>query len=67
MISIDDARHTFDLGDRYVILPAEFQLEQYQSLLLDSSQVPQDFSYSSDINNQWLNESDFQKITAGQF
>lgn len=60
MISVDDARNTFDLGDRYVILPAGDSIEQYQSILQGSIRVPDDFSYSSDINDHWLSESEFR-------
>ena len=63
MISVDDARTTFDMGDRYVILPAEFKVGQNQSVFLENSEmVPNAFSYSSDLNSEWINESDFHKI-----
>lgn len=61
MISVDDARTTFDLGDRYVILPAEYSTEKYSLLLKNSKIVPRDFCYSSDINGEWMSESDFYK------
>ena len=61
MISVDDARTTFDMGDRYVILPAEFQAAKYAVLLQNSKMVPKDFCYSSDLNSEWMSESDFHK------
>ena len=62
MISVDDARTTFDMGDRYVILPAEFQTEKYSVFLENSEMVPKNFCYSSDLNSEWMSESDFHKI-----
>lgn len=65
MISVDDARNTFDLGNKYIILPAGDSSERYKSILRDSIQVPSDFSYSSDINDQWLSEPDFRLMIDG--
>ena len=53
MISVDDARTTADLGDRYVIEPAfvEYSRRTYaQSHPL----APDGFSYASDTNDEWL-------------
>ena len=53
MISVDDARTTVDLGDRYAIEPAfvEYSRTPYaQSHPL----VDEGFSYASDTNDEWL-------------
>lgn len=52
MITRDDARNTFDLGNRYVIEPA-IALWQ-RDPLIGAAPVSQDFEYSSDTNSQWL-------------
>lgn len=53
MISADDARTTVDLGDRYAIEPA-FVEYQRQSYAGDYAVVPENFSYASDSNDEWL-------------
>ena len=55
MISADDARTTAELGDRYAIEPAfvEYPREPFRR---DGGPgaVPEDFSYASDTNGDWL-------------
>ena len=51
MISADDARSTIDLGDRYAIEPA---FVEYPRVPLTGKPLPEDFSYASDTNAQWL-------------
>ena len=53
MISVDDARTTVDLGDRYAIEPAfvEYTREAYSKTL---PTMPDSFSYASDTNEEWL-------------
>ena len=53
MIGADDARTTHDLGDRYVVLPThpywrDMNLEHPAPL------VQEDFSYVSNVNDEWL-------------
>jgi UDP-N-acetylglucosamine 4,6-dehydratase len=51
MISADDARSTVDLGDRYAIEPA---FVEYPRAPLEGGRLPEEFSYVSDTNDQWL-------------
>jgi UDP-N-acetylglucosamine 4,6-dehydratase len=51
MISADDARSTVDLGDRYAIEPA---FVEYARAPLEGGKLPEDFSYASDTNDEWL-------------
>jgi UDP-N-acetylglucosamine 4,6-dehydratase len=51
MISIDDARTTVDLGDRYAIEPA---FVEYTRQPLAGSRPAEGFSYASDTNDEWL-------------
>lgn len=53
MISVDDARTTVDLGDRYAIEPAfvEYPRESYAP---NRPLAPEGFSYASDTNTEWL-------------
>jgi UDP-N-acetylglucosamine 4,6-dehydratase len=53
MISVDDARTTVDLGDRYAIEPAfvEYTRDAYAR---SHPMAPDGFSYASDTNTEWL-------------
>ena len=51
MISLDDARRTIDLGDRYVIQP---EFGWWTSQHLTGTRVPEGFAYTSDRNDDWL-------------
>ena len=51
MISADDARNTVDLGDRYAIEPA---FVEYTRKPLEGGRLPEEFSYASDTNDDWL-------------
>ncbi|MDT3682889.1 MAG: UDP-N-acetylglucosamine 4,6-dehydratase (inverting) [Truepera sp.] len=51
MISVDDARRTLDIGDRYVIQP---EFPWWASTHLEGDPVPEGFAYTSDRNDEWL-------------
>lgn len=51
MISLDDARRTIDVGDRYVIQP-EFGWWGKEHLAGET--LPEGFAYTSDRNDTWL-------------
>jgi len=63
MISVDDARHVVDLGDRYAIEPAfvEFSRESFAGA---HPQVPEGFSYASDTNEEWLSHEGLLRFLA---
>jgi len=62
MISSDDARNTVDLGDRYAIEP-DFVEYSRRSFRQDGAPgVPEGFVYSSDINDQWLDEAGLKRM-----
>ena len=54
MISADDARSTADLSDRYVIEPAFVEYTRESFRRTGGADVPEDFSYASDSNTEWL-------------
>ena len=56
MISADDARTTIDLGDRYAIEPAF--AEYARKPVAGARPAPEDFSYASDSNDEWLRGAD---------
>ena len=63
MISTDDARVTLDLGDRYSIEPilAEYTRDGAGG---SGRLVPDDFSYSSENNTEWLDKESLLAMLA---
>lgn len=53
MISVDDARTTADLGDRYAIEPAFVEYTR-EAFAKSHPMAAEDFSYASDTNDEWL-------------
>ena len=60
MISSDDARHTKELDDCYVIQPAFhwWRSENHST----GRPVPESFTYSSDTNAEWLTIPQLEKL-----
>lgn len=59
MVTSDDARVTYDCGDRFVILPTyklPRGIEEHYTKTAKS--VPDEFSYSSDNNDWWLTKDE---------
>jgi UDP-N-acetylglucosamine 4,6-dehydratase/5-epimerase len=54
MVTEDEARHSFDLGDRYVILPQGGHWVQTHAER--GRALPDGFRYSSDANDDWLDD-----------
>lgn len=66
MITQDDARTTYELPDRYFILP-QFNVEpEYEKITRNLKLVPENFSYSSDQNTEWLDAEGMTKLLAAQ-
>lgn len=59
MISLDDARRTLDIGDRYVIQP---EFPWWSSKHLEGQPLPEGFAYTSDRNDQWLDVESLQAM-----
>ena len=62
MISVDDARDTIELTDRYIILPPRLNPYGDRKSYGGGRPVEEGFVYSSDINDDWIGKEDFQKI-----
>jgi UDP-N-acetylglucosamine 4,6-dehydratase len=68
MISSDDARHTVEMKDHYVILPELVQdepvHEENRHIILPKAGKPvgEDFIYASDSNTHWLTETDIRRF-----
>lgn len=69
LISQEDARHTLELEDHYVIVPEIFldQPEVLQRFLSGrkGKPPPEDFAYTSDGNVSWLSVEDIQTWLSG--
>jgi UDP-N-acetylglucosamine 4,6-dehydratase/5-epimerase len=60
LVTEDEARHCYDLGDRYVILP---QLPTWHmETPARGESLPDGFRYSSDSNEQWLDEESLRAM-----
>jgi len=60
LVTEDEARHCFDIGDRYVILP---QLPTWHmETPTRGERLPDGFRYSSDTNDQWLGEDELRTM-----
>ncbi len=55
----DESRHSFDLEDRFVILPeyASWPLKE-----VDGSRLTEGFRYSSDQNDRWLDVDELREM-----
>lgn len=64
MIPFDDGRKTIQLEDRYIIEPSfsYWERDAYKSRI--AGDVPQDFSYSSDNNQEWLDDAGLKHLLA---
>lgn len=54
MITADDARQTLEFSDRYAILPPVRFFDIAADAYADAKPVPVGFTYSSDVNTEWL-------------
>ena len=59
MITEDEARHTLDQGNRFVVLP-EFPFRAKMDI--KGTELPGGFRYSSDNNPEWLNAEALKPI-----
>lgn len=65
LITVDDARDTYDLGDRYVIEPAFAGWERRMHKDDPGVQkVAEDFHYISDKNDSWMTADDLHRMVA---
>jgi len=59
LVSQDEARHTREFNDHYIIQP----ISDWWETQSDGSPLPEGFHYSSDNNSQWLGIEDLQRLT----
>lgn len=64
MITNDDARSTFDMGDRYVLMPSH-HFWRLEMSIAGAELVPEGFSYASDTNSEWVPEQELTDLVTG--
>ena len=63
MITQSDSASTIDLGKYYAILPSDGKLlQEYQSRGCTFEKVPEDFSYNSGANSEFLSINDIRGL-----
>ncbi|HPN84223.1 MAG TPA: polysaccharide biosynthesis protein, partial [Victivallales bacterium] len=63
MIPEDEARHSIEFGDHYVIQPDFVWWNKKEHLLDKGGKIcPDGFSYKSDTNTEWLSIKDLKKL-----
>ena len=63
MIGADDARTTFDLGDRYVVMPSH-PFWRDREFNIEATPVAEAFSYVSNENDEWVEGQDLTDLIA---
>lgn len=66
MVSVEDARHTIDMGNHFVILPEIYSQDPNRLVkFLDGRKgqnLTDGFAYTSNSNTQWLSVEDIRKV-----
>jgi UDP-N-acetylglucosamine 4,6-dehydratase len=62
LLTEDEARHSYDLGDRYVIAPHRMD---GNGAARRGTPLPDGFRYASDNNDQWLSADDLRAMAEG--
>jgi UDP-N-acetylglucosamine 4,6-dehydratase len=62
LVTEDEARHCYDLGDRFVIFPelAAWDVERPRH----GERLPDGFRFSSDTNDRWLSGDELRRMAA---
>ena len=60
MITEADARTTLDIGDRYIVEPP-FSFWNRPDIGIPGEKLPEDFSYTSDNNPEWIETAEVQQ------
>ena len=61
MIGIEDAPHTYEYENHYKILPAIYGWSTDPLRIKNGKKVAEDFSYSSDINSEWMSVDELRE------
>lgn len=61
MIGLEDAPHTYEYPEHYKVLPAIHNWSNDPFRIKDGKKVPEDFTYASDTNPDWMSETLLQQ------
>lgn len=61
MIGLEDAPHTYEYPEHYKVLPAIHNWSNDPFRIKDGKKVPEDFTYASDTNPDWMSEALLQQ------
>jgi UDP-N-acetylglucosamine 4,6-dehydratase (inverting) len=67
MISVEDARNTFDYEGHFKILPQIHKWCADPARIGDGKACPEDFSYSSDTNSSWMLPSELESWMRNEY
>lgn len=60
MISAEDSYYTYEYKEHFKILPVINGWSESPERIKDGTKVPEGFVYSSDNNNEWMSQNEFQ-------
>jgi|TARA_R100000049_G_C1948384_1_gene94576 UDP-N-acetylglucosamine 4,6-dehydratase (inverting) len=61
MIGVEDAPYTYEYDEHFKILPAINNWAEDPQRIKDGRKVAEDFIYTSDLNAEWMSETDLSK------
>lgn len=62
LVTEQEARHALDMGKHYVVLSEFLGQERYAKYVEKGKKLPDDFTFSSHENAEWLTKEDFLRI-----
>jgi FlaA1/EpsC-like NDP-sugar epimerase len=61
MIGIEDALYTYEYPENFKILPSIYDWAKDEARIGDGIRVPEDFTYTSNNNKEWMEISELKK------
>ena len=67
MIGEEDSFYTYEYPDHYKVLPAIHNWDKDENRIKDGTRVPEGFRYTSDNNNEWMQDCELQSWIQANF
>ena len=64
MLSEEESRFTYDMGDRYMVVPEIAFSSRMEEAVQRGAQVPEGFQYASHLNDRWMTPEEFSEMLA---
>lgn len=61
MITVEDSMTTYEYDNHYIVYP-QITWNEKQNFVPSGKRVPDGFSYSSDNNTEWLDDSQIKEL-----